>query len=83
MEGVRKGRMPAPTRPFRGVLAVTTTGPISDAEKRAFRDWENAGRRLDEDLLRSFDGIEPRTDGLLSYVIVRALRAGVKLEDLL
>ena len=83
MEGVQKAqRLSAPTRPFRGVLAVTTRGPVSDAERRALWEWWNTSGCRDKKLIYSLGRPVEERDRT-SYVVVRALRAGVKLEDLL
>ena len=57
-----------------------TMGPITEEEKAAVLRWLDSACR-DPALLASTDAMDIQSE--LGYVLVRARRAGAKLEDLL
>lgn len=60
------------------------TGPVSDAEMERVDKWWMEGEEYhDKDLAESLRQCDLRFGLRASYVIVRALRVGVKFEDLL
>ena len=57
-------------------------GPITEKERQEVLTWQ-LSEELDVELLASIAGDKELLSPSSTYLIIRALRAGVKLEDLL